>query len=163
MKHILKLNTLQYQGGTTLYNQDKEVAVEIDPIQLRRAVLNFKVSDGLIPSSKLINGDSLAVALQVLGSSQQIAQGYNMAPLFSYLMKTRGANLAAFEKSAEQLAYEQALNSWTQMSSLGITNGIDPEQLPPQPRPEEFGYEPAGNRPAPSDESQNSSPTTGPQ
>lgn len=163
MKHIIKLNTLQYQGGTTLYNQDKEIAVEIDPVQLRRAVLNFKVSDGLIPSSKLINGESLAVALQALGNSPQIAQGYNMAPMFSYLMKTRGANLAAFEKSAEQIAYEQALGSWAQLSAKAIENGIDPDKLPPQPKPEEFGYSPAGNKPTPEDSTQNTSPVTGAQ
>ena len=80
-----------------------------------KAVVEFKVSDGLTPSSKLINGDSLASAIQVIGTSQEISQGYNVAPMFSYLMKTQGAKIAAFEKSQEQLAYEQALRAYDKL------------------------------------------------
>jgi len=149
MKQMIKLNTLQYQGGTTLYNQDKGVAVEIDPVRLRKAVLNFKISDGLIPSAKIINSESTATALQVIGSSPEISGGYNIAPLFSYFMKTRGANISEFEKSAEQIAYEQALGSWQQLAQLAIEKGIEPEKLPAQPLPEQFGYNPAANKPAP--------------
>lgn len=150
MKEILKLNVLQYQGGTTIYNRDRQRAVEIDPVKLRKAVLEFKVSDGLIPSSKLINGESWTTALQVIGSSPQIGQGYNIAPMFSYMMKTQGADLRPFEKSPEQLAYEQALDSWQQLVMLALDKGIDPKAtLPPQPLPEQFGYNPAENKPAP--------------
>jgi len=152
MKEILKINILQYQGGTTLYNRDKQVAVEIDPIKLRKSILDFKISDGLIPTDKLINGDTFAVALQVIGSSPQISGGYNIAQLFSYLMKTQGANLTDFEKSPEQQAYEQAMAQWQQLSMLAIEKGIDPEKLPPQPKPEEFGYQPAQNKPAPTED-----------
>lgn len=149
MKQIIKLNLLQYQGGTTLYNRDKDVAVEIDPIKLRTAVLNFKVSDGLTPTSKLINSDSLSMALQVLGSSPQIANGYNIAPLFSYFMKTQGAKITEFEKSAEQLAYEQALSSWQQLMQLAIEKGTDPTAVGAQPVPASYNYNPQNNKPAP--------------
>ena len=156
LKHILKLNILQYQGGTTIYNRDKEVAVEIDPIALRKTVLEFKVSDGLIPSSKLINGESLATALQVIGSSPEISGGYNIAPMFSYLMKTQGAKLTSFEKSPEQMAYEQAMGAWQQMMQFAIEKGLDPEanqeKLPPQPLPQDYGYEPAGQKAVPKGE-----------
>lgn len=148
VKHILKINILQYQGGTTVYNRDKQIAIEIDPVQLRKAVLEFKISDGLIPSSKIINSDALAIALQVLGSSPQIAGGYNIAPLFSYLMKVQGAKISEFEKSPEQVAYEQAVSQWQQLAFEGIKNGIAPDKLPPQPLPVDFGYNPAGNKPS---------------
>ncbi len=149
MKHMLKLNILQFQGGTTVYNRETEQAVEIDPVTLRKAVVEFKVSDGLTPSSKLINGDSLATAIQVIGSSPEISQGYNIAPMFSYLMKTQGAKIAAFEKSQEQLAYEQAMGAWQQVAMAAAEKGIEPEKVAPQPLPEQFGYNPAGNKPAP--------------
>lgn len=140
LKEILKLNILQYQGGTTLYNRDKQRLVEIDPIALRKAVLAFSVSDGLLPSSKILSLDTLTVALQVLGSSPQIASGYNIAPLFSYLMKAQGAKIAPFEKSPEQQAYEQALGSWQQLATITIEKGGDLTKLPPQPLPEQYGY-----------------------
>lgn len=165
IKHILKLNILQFQGGTTIYNRDKKQVVEIDPIKLRKAVIEFKVSDGLIPASKLINGDSLSVALQSISNSPQIAAGYNIAPLFSYFMKTQGAEIADFEKSAEQIAYEQAMGAWQQMVTLAIEKGMDEgslKGLPAQPLPEQFGYTPAENKPAP-DQQNDPNPQAGPQ
>lgn len=166
MKHMIKLNILQYQGGTTIYNRDRQQEIEIDPVQLRKAVTEFKVSDGLVPASKLISTENFAVALQVLGSSPQLGAGYNMAPLFSYLMKTKGANLTAFEKGPEQMAFEQAMGAWQQMVNLAIEKGVDPEKLPPQPLPADFGYNPAGNTPAPKNpdsQSATQTPTPGPQ
>ena len=149
LKNILKLNILQFQGGTTLYNRDKQVAVEIDPVVLRKAVTDFRVTDGLTPASKLLNTDAFSVAMQVFGSSPQIAAGYNVAQVFSYLMKTQGAKIAEFEKSPEQQAYEQALGSWNQLATLLIEKGGDPKTLPPQPIPAAFGYNPQQNKPAP--------------
>ena len=144
LKRILKLNIMQYQSGTTLFNRERERAVAIDPVELRKAVIEFKVSDGLIPSDKLINSDTFSVVLQTLGSSPQLAAGYNVPQLFSYFMKTQGARISEFEKSQEQQAYEQAMGAWQQMVQLGIEKDVDPKSLPPQPLPEQFGYDPSG-------------------
>lgn len=160
LKEILKINTLQYQGGTSLYNRASGEMVKVDPVALRKAVLDFKVSDGLTPTDKLMNTDVSMVALQQIGASPAIQQEYNVGPMFSYLMKLQGAQLTAFEKSAQQKAYEQAMGSWNQRYSeltemLKTTlKGMEVEamskqieamakMLPPQPKPEDFGYQPA--------------------
>jgi hypothetical protein len=145
LKEILKLNILQYQGGVTLYNRQKEANVKIDPVQLRQAVFQFKVSDGLTPTDKLMDTDSWMVALQQVGSSPQIGAGYNLAPMFSYLMKIKGADLKPFEKSAQQQAYEQAMSQYQQMvMQLYKQNpDQDPAKLPKPPAPADFGYDPA--------------------
>lgn len=146
VKKILLSNILQFQGATSIYNRDKEVVVEIDPVVLRKAILSFKVSDGLTPSDKLINADAFQVSMQVIGSSPQIGVGYNLPPLFSYLMKTQGANLKPFEKSPEQMAYEQAAGQYQQMvMQLYKQNpDQDPVKLPPAPIPVQFNYLPTG-------------------
>lgn len=149
LKHILKLNILQYQGGTRIYNRDKEVEVEVDPVALRKAVIEFKVSDGLIPSSKLINADTLAIAMQQIGSSPHLAGAYNIGQLFSYFMKTQGAKITEFEKSEEQMAYEQAMQQWQQIAMFAIDKGVPEDKLPPQPLPEQYGYNPSNNKPSP--------------
>ena len=149
MKLILKLNILQFQGGTTVYNRDAKQAVEIDPVQLRKAVVEFQVSDGLTPASKLLNSETFATALQVIGSSPQISGGYNIAQMFSYMMKTQGADISPFEKSAEQSAYEQAFGQWQQLVAMGLEKGIDLAKTSPAPTPEQFGYVPAQNKPSP--------------
>lgn len=138
LKEILKLNILQYQGPASVYYKDKKTQVTIDPVTLRNSVIEFKISDGLTPSSKLINADSFQTALQVIGSSPQIGASYNLGEMFSYLMKTQGAHIGDFEKSKEQVAYEQASQSWQQMAQLALSKG-QPWNTP-QPTPQQFGY-----------------------
>ena len=144
LKEIIKLNILQYQGGVSLFNRNLETQVDVDPVALRKAVIEFKISDGLTPSDKLVNADTLQVAMQVIGSSPQLAQAYNLAPLFSYFIKTQGGRISEFEKSPEQLQYEQALASWQSAVSqiAEALKGADPatqkellSQIPPQPQP----------------------------
>ena len=138
LKEILKLNILQYQGATSLYYKEKKQQVAVDPVKLRQAVISFKISDGLTPSSKLINADSFQTSLQVIGSSPQIGASYNVGPMFSYLMKTQGALISDFEKSNEQVAYESAVGQWNQMAQLSLSKGMPWNN--PQPTPEQFGY-----------------------
>lgn len=154
MKEMLKVNILQFQTPATIYSRELQTTINVDPVGLRRAALEFKVSDGLIPAEKLINGDSLGNALNAIGTTPAIQQGYNIAPMFSYLMKTQGADLAPFEKSPQQLAFEQAMGSWQQTvqfiveSQAKTETGIDPKAFPPQPTPEAFGYVPGAPTPS---------------
>lgn len=159
LKQIIKLNVMQYQAGVSIYSPSSASTVQIDPVALRKSAAVFKVTDGLTPADKQISGDDLTVALQTLGSSQQIGAGYNLAPLFSYLMKTRNADLTPFEKSPQQMAYEQAMGQWQQAAAQvaelakAATMKIDgvtmqdlqtmvEKLLPPQPDPKQFGYQP---------------------
>jgi len=162
MKEILKLNTLQFQGGTSLYNREKQQVIEVDPVQLRKAVLEFKVTDGLTPADKVLNSETFAVAMQAFGSAPQLAASYNVGQLFSYMMKTQGAKISDFEKSPEQIAYEEAIANWSNIAQLLIEKGGDPKQMPPQPLPEQFGYTPAQNKPTPKDTSQQAGSSTPP-
>lgn len=146
LKEILKLNILQYQQAGTVYSRATQQAVKIDPVALRQAALEFKISDGLTPTDKLIDSGSWETAMQVIGSSPAISPTYNIAPMFSYLMKLKGADLTPFEKSQEQVAYEQAVSQWQQVAVEAAKSGA---QMPPQPKPEEFGYQPAGAQQAP--------------
>lgn len=146
VKEVLKINMLQYQTGGTIYSPSQGKDVQVDPLALRKAVLNFKVTDGLLPKEKVISKDSMQTAAQIIGSSEALAAGYNVAPLFSYLFKTENVDFAAFEKSQAQIAYEQAMNNWNQLAQLAIQ-----KQAPfnvPQPIPAQFGYDPNSVDPA---------------
>lgn len=146
LKHIFKIDILQFQSATTIYSKAKKKPVDIDPVKLRNTVLEFRVSDGLIPTDKIIAGETLQVALQVMGASPQLGASYKVGELFSYLLKTQGADIDQFEKPAEQLAYEQAVSAWQGLvQSLIDTIGPEadiPANFPPQPLPEQFGYNP---------------------
>lgn len=163
LKEILKSNILQYQGGVSLFNASKQKQVNIDPIKLRKAIMEFKVSDGLTPTDKLINSDTMMVAMQQIGSSPQIGAGYNIAPMFSYLMKTQGAHLKEFEKSPQQVAYEQAQQQWSQtvMQIVKDNPDIKPNQYPPQPVPQSYGYIPGNLNSQQTQQAPNQSPLSG--
>jgi hypothetical protein len=94
--------------------------------------------------------------MQAISSSPQLASQYNLGPMFSYFIKTQGGRITEFEKSQEQIAYEQAMAQWQQMVTqiVDTLKGVEPSQvqelmksLPPQPTPEQYGYKPGGADP----------------
>jgi len=140
IKEVLKLNMLQYQGAGSIYSPSQRKNVQIDPLELRKAVLNFKVTDGLLPSEKVISSDALKMGMQVIGTSQAIAGAYNIGPLFSYIMKAENVDLSPFEKSPAQQSYEQALGAWNAVAMKAAEKGV--EISTPMPTPQQFGYDP---------------------
>jgi len=146
LKEVIKINVLQFQQQGTVYSQSQQKEVAVDPIELRKATLKFKMTDGVTPKEKVISSDTLKVGLQVIGSSPQLSAAYNIGPMFSYLMKTENADLSPFEKSPAQQAYEQAANNWMQLAQLAIEKE-QPFNVP-QPVPQQFGYDPNVQNPA---------------
>lgn len=154
IKEILKINILQYQGGTTLFQRETKTVVSVDPVALRTANFAFRISDGLIPSETLMDGQAFQGALQTMMAIPQLASQYNAAPMFSYLLKTQGADIKPFEKSQPQIQYEQAMAQWQQATQviaqqLQSNKQLDQDgiqqllsQLPPQPKPEDYGWDP---------------------
>lgn len=165
LKECLKNNILEKQTPATLWSRELKAPVDIDPVEMRKASLQFKISDGLVPSEKIISGDMLGKALNVMGTNQALSQQYNVAQVFTYLMKTQDVDLMPFEKSQAQMTYEQAIAQW-QGTVSGMEKNLDaalktlmnptPEQVlkfitdyrktyPPQPQPQQFGYDPQAN------------------
>lgn len=152
IKAIVRSNILQYQGGTTLLNRNSNSVVAIDPVMLRKANLSFKISDGLEPSSKLINADTLGSAVQLFTQNQQLGSEYNVADMAVYAFESAGLKLSQFKKPPQQVAYEQAVAQWQgaiqAMAEQLVKAQMPPEQIQqalsalPQPTPEQFGYIP---------------------
>jgi hypothetical protein len=140
MKEMLKINTLQYQQGITVFSPAQNAQVKIDPVELRKSAVTYKISDGLLPTEKIISGDDLGAALQTLATNQQLNSSYNLGPMFSYLMSTRNVDLSPFEKPPAQVTYEQAVAAWQQTVMQVAKAGTD--KYPPQPTPQQFGYDP---------------------
>ena len=153
VKKMLLTNILQYQGQATVPNPMTGEVVAVDPVALSKATIVMKVTDGLTPSDKIIDGDTLTQAVQLLMSDQgAISREFNMGDMVSYLFSSRGAKLGTFKKSPQQVAYEGAVGQWQQtlqMIAQQFASGqATPEQVQqmlqsvPQPTPEQFGYVP---------------------
>lgn len=139
IKEILLANTIQFQQAKTVPTPDKKSRVTLDPEKIRIAALTFKVSDGLIPSEKLMNTESTAVAFQTLQAIPQLAQEYRVGELFAYLMKQRGAEIDDFRKSKAELMYEQAMGQWQQLAQMAMEKGM--QFSTPQPKPQDYGVQ----------------------
>jgi hypothetical protein len=136
LKEAIKLNILQYQPEEVLYNRDQGVNVAIKPEDLRKAAVHFKIADGMLPEEKMFSGEELANVLQMFGSAPQIAAGYQVAPMISYIFKLRGVDLRPFEKSPLLMAYEQQLAAWSQAAQAAAQKGIPFDAAQPQMPPE---------------------------
>lgn len=142
IKKMLLLNMLQYQQQTTLYNQNTQQMVPIKPAEIRAVAVQFKVSDGILPTDKLMSTQEYGMLFQLISTSPQVAADYNIGELVSYLMKLKQVDLKPFEKSDAQKQYEQQMAAWQQMASLAIQKGAtfntpmpQPPQEPPQTEP----------------------------
>jgi hypothetical protein len=132
LKEIIKLNILQFQGSTILFNRDKGIPVQIEPETLRKQAVHFKISDGELPNEELMSTDDFQAALQAVAQNPNIGSGYNLTPMFSYLMKVRSnVDLTPFQKSPLQMQFEQAMAQWQQVAEAAIKAG---QPIPPQPQ-----------------------------
>lgn len=92
IKHIIKYNTLQYQPPVRLYNRSEKQQVDIDPVKLREAALEFRVADGYTPTSKLLGFDTFETFLNFAAQSPQLQQSYDVMGIVAYWLKLRGAS-----------------------------------------------------------------------
>jgi hypothetical protein len=147
VKTILKSNYLQFTPKGTRYNRMENKPVDIDPTVLRKTEMEFQMGDGLLPIQRIMHSDVMTEAFQTLQSVPGLAAQYNTAPLFTYLMKLRGVDkLGKFEKSKEDMQFEQQLAAWTKvaetyagvaagkMAPEDIAKAIGPMPQPPKPK-----------------------------
>lgn len=102
-KEIIKSNTLQNQAVETIYNREKNKAVEIDPTELRAAILEFDMTDGVLPTDKLMNPEVMQVFLQTVQSMPVLGTEYDVLGMFLYWCKLKGAKwLPDFKRNPQQ-------------------------------------------------------------
>lgn len=105
VKQIVKLNIMQYASAGEIYNYEQRKKVDIDPLKLRQASVEFEVSDGMLPSDRIINADTFQIMLQAIAASPDMQVEFDLTGMMIYYFKTQGAkNLDQFRRSDEQKA-----------------------------------------------------------
>lgn len=103
VKEIIKSNTLQNQAAGSYLNRDQRQEVAVDPVEMRKAILEFKLTDGSLPADKMMNTEMLTVFLQTAQAIPGITTEYDVLGMFLYFAKLRGAYwLEDFKRSPEQ-------------------------------------------------------------
>lgn len=122
-KEIIRSNTLQNQGQTSILNRESKELVQVDPVALRQAVLEFKLTDGLLPMDKLLSPELMQVFIQTATAMPVLASEYDIMGMFVYWCKLKGAKwLDEFKRNPEQ---QQQF-----IQQLGATSAAQNE-LPP--------------------------------
>ncbi len=119
IKEIIKLNILQFQPPTTLFNRNTNQPVQIKPQDIRAAALEFKLSDGVLPADKLINTDALQEVLQMTAGNPALLAEYDVVGMIMYSLQLQGASwIQDFKRApAQQTAVMQ-----NQQAVSGVTN-----------------------------------------
>lgn len=113
IKTILKDNYLQFTPQGEKYNRTEEKMIKIDPVELRKTAAEFEVGDGLLPVQRLARTDVMQGFFEWIRQDPALRGQYNLAPLATYMMQVQGVDkLEAFEKSPEQIQFEQQLQTW---------------------------------------------------
>lgn len=91
IKMILKLNTMQFQPPTSMYNRNTKEDVKIDPTQLRQSALEFRMADGLMPTDSFVNMQLFQTIMQIVGQYPMILQQWDIVSMIFYWLKLEGA------------------------------------------------------------------------
>lgn len=103
LKKILKLNTLQYQPEVQLYNAQEGKTVDVKPTDLRKAVMSFKVTDGMLPADKVVNMEFLGTMMQTIATTPQLMIEFDLVKMWSYFAKLQYMQpLDAFRRTPEE-------------------------------------------------------------
>lgn len=121
LKTILKLNVLQYQPSISMFNRNTKQAVDIDPFKLRSEALEFRMADGLMPTSSYVNLELFQTILQLAAQAPMLATGWDIVSMIMYWMKLEGATWIDDFKITQQPPGAQP------------TQGQPNAQVPPQP------------------------------
>ena len=109
LKFHIKSNILTYGKDEELVRQSDGKSVSINMSSLRNAVMDFKVSDGLNPKSKIVNTDLLMTALQFLTGNQEINMEYSIVDAFTHMMSLGGVpNMNQYKRAPEEVQQRQA-------------------------------------------------------
>ena len=125
VKEIIKSNTLQYQSAGSILNRDKKEIVEVDPVAMRAAILEFKMTDGMLPADKMMNAETLTVMMQTGQAIPGFVAEYDLMGMYIYWLKLRGAYwLDEFKRNPQQQAeFMQQVQGMAAAQSTGEAAG----------------------------------------
>ena len=148
LKRHLKRNVLTNQGPEFLYSRSKRDVVRITPQAMAQAVMEFKIGDGLTPSSKMADLDMLQVMFQTVQAVPALQQEYPIGKVFATMMQAGGVDVTDHRFSEAEIRYNQQVAMWQQAAMQAAQAGA-PFNVPmPQPPQAPGAGQGAGTEPA---------------
>lgn len=103
IKEILKLNYLVYAANEEVDNLATNTTVQIDPAMLRKQAPEFKMADGIMPSTKLANTEVLMQASQMFAQNPMAFMNYDIEGMLVSIIKQQGFHdVENYKRTPEQ-------------------------------------------------------------
>lgn len=93
VKYILRSNYLQYAVAEKLFDRNTRKPVDVDPVALRSQEINFTITDGVLPASKVMNPELVNTAvtgLTQIGAMTGQAPQYDVVGMLVSVLKSAG-------------------------------------------------------------------------
>lgn len=130
VKETIKTNLLLNQQPDKLLNRESKSEVEVDPVAMRKAILEFKLTDGLLPGEKMLNSELMTVFIQTAQAMPVVMTEYDIVGMFIYWCKLKGATwLDDFKRNPAQ--QQKFLQQFQQTSVAQNSKPQEPEPVTP--------------------------------
>lgn len=101
LKYIVKVNILQYQNVTAIEDPNTNELVTIDPVELRKAIVNFKLADGLVTEDELLGAQETIQAFQVMSTTAEGNVEYDLVGMMAEVMGRGNSRLSKWKRTPE--------------------------------------------------------------
>lgn len=129
LKETLKQNMLQNQGSAEMLDRENKEVIQINPVELRKQILEFKLTDGLLPVEKLMNPELLMVFMQTAQAMPVVMGEYDVMGMFIYWLKLKGAWwLDDFKRTPEQT--QKFMDMYRQASAASTAQDPSAQVIP---------------------------------
>lgn len=104
IKEMVKLNYLVYAAAEEVENQVTNTTVQIDPVMLRKVAPEFRMADGIMPSTKLAGTEVLMQAVQAMSMDPMLSIEYDIGGIVVSTLRQQGFNdLSKYKRTPEQM------------------------------------------------------------
>lgn len=125
IKEILKLNYLVYAQNESIEDRQTNTVVQINPALLREQAPEFRMADGLMPSTKQASTEVLMQAMATMQNNPQLSMEYDIGGMLISILKQSGlTTLNEYKRTPEQ-----------QQAYLGMVQAQTAAATPPPPPP----------------------------
>jgi hypothetical protein len=95
VKTIVKTNVLQFQAPESVTDEEGQ-STKVNPVEIRRTAMQFKLADGLVDKSQLLDLPTANSLLQLVLQVPQLQQKYDVNKLIDHIMNGVGFDTASF-------------------------------------------------------------------
>lgn len=119
IKHIIRSNIMQYQASGVITPPGGSSA-KIDAAALRKSEIQFTLSDGMLPSDKIVPPEMLQAFLQFASAVPAVQAEYDTVGMMAYYCKLGGADwFGSFKRDPQ--AQQQYLKQLAGAASAAAT------------------------------------------